>query len=73
MEEQKQKSTLSYFNGFVIIDFIKYKKFNLSLLTYKAKIVIHKTFINGIVKVKIIADKTKPSFPKIAPLKAKNT
>ena len=55
------------------IDFSKQKKFNFSLFIYKAKIVIHKIFINGIAKVKIIADKTKPSFPKIAPARAKKT
>lgn len=36
-----------------------------------AKIVIHKIFIKGIAKVKIIAAKTKPSFPKIEPASAK--
>lgn len=59
--------------GFFIIDFIKYLKSSLLLCEYKAKIEIHKIFINGIAKVKIIAAKTKPSFPKIEPLKAKKT
>ena len=63
----------SIIKGFVTIDFSKYKKFNFSLLIYKAKIVIHKTFIKGIAKVKIIADKINPSFPKIAPARAKKT
>ena len=33
----------------------------------------NKMFINGIAKVKRIADKTNPSFPKTAPARAKNT